>query len=671
MKRVIIIFLLIISIENLYSQNQYWEKIEGLSGGFINSIIFHNDKIFCSGNGGVYMSSDKGEKWVSIGLNDKTISDISISDNFIFAISSNGCFRKEMDDTTWINVKEGRWQSIYAKDSTIFIGSNYLGVYRSTDLGLTWVEANDGIDNMDIEEIFITSNNIVLASASGGDGSGVFRSTNNGDNWERIDPYRYAWNFEGIAEYNNILYAFDSENSAKVYKSTDFGKTWFLPANASAPSDIIQSIYVDETGIYVGVYHYGIFKSTNEGASWVKLNAGLNNKYVYAINSDATNLFCATFDGIYKSLKSNVSWVKKSEGINNIWVTSLATDGDQLLIGTYGSGLFSYKNNIFNRISLGTDLMFIIDLKVFNNKIYVISSSWVPTLDAKFHFSSNNGNSWVLVNNGFDTGGLKGIDANNKYVYVGSWFGLFRKQIIGSTWEKLTNGIPNNINISSIASSDSVVIVTNGTAEIYRSTDYGDSWQSLYVQNLFSGIRVYSANKGEFYLGNGQVNMMFKSTDYGITWQNLNIPLFNSSIQSIYINDNELFVGLSNNGILISSDRGHKWITSNIGLDSKNISSFSTLGNTNFVGTMSNGIYKRIVDLTEPIPIDTIYHNNEISFSWTSSVDINNYRFQLSEDSLFEKLFVDNKNIFDTSYTLKYLDYNKVYYWRVSSVTKY
>lgn len=660
------------TVNFLFAQNQYWENIEGLYGGVIFSMIVSGNNIYCAGNGGVYKSTNNGENWVSLGLKEKSIWKICIASDYIFAISNSGCFRKYLADTTWINVKQGRWQSIYAKDSTIFIGSEYDGVFRSTDLGLTWIEKNNGIDNRDIEEIFITSNNIVLASAAGTSGSGVFRSTNNGDNWERIDPYQFAWNFEGIAEYDSILYAFDFTNSAKVYKSTDFGLTWFLPINASAPSDIIQTIYVDETGIYVGVYHYGIFKSTNEGISWTNINSGLNNKNVFDINCNATNLFCATYDGIYKSSKSNLSWIKKSEGINNIWITSLATKSDQLLIGTYGSGLFTYENKKFQRRNIGTDLMFIIDLKVYNNnQIYVISSSWAPTLDAKFHYSSDNGNSWVLVNNGFDTGGLQCLDVNHKYIYAGSWYGLFRKQINGNYWEKLTNGIPNNVNISSIASSDSVVIVTNGTSEIYRSTDYGDSWQPIYVQNLFSGIRVYSENKGEFYLGSGQVNKLFKSSNYGITWQNLNIPLFSSNIQSIYVNKNELFVGLSNDGILISSDNGINWVTSNVGLDSKNISSFSTLENTIYVGTRFNGIYKRILDLTEPIPIDTIQNTNEISFKWTSSMGINKYRFQLSEDSLFANLIEDNQNIFDTSYTPTILDYNKVYYWRVSSITKY
>lgn len=671
MIKILVIYSLIIGLNSSFAQNHYWENIEGLYGGLISSICFNNTDIYCAGNGGVYKSTDNGETWFSIGLKDKFIGKIIITANHIFAISRQDCFRMNLSDTSWTNVKKGNWQSIYAKDSTIFLGSGDEGVFRSTDLGITWLAVNNGIDNRDIEELFITSNNIVLASAAGTSGSGVFRSTNNGESWERIDPNPYAWNFEGITEYNNVLYAFDFENSARVYKSTDFGRTWFLPPNSVAPSDIIQTIYADETGIYVGVFRYGIFKSTNEGASWRIINSGLENKNVLAIKGNFRDLFCASYDGIYKSPKSNFSWIKNSNGINNVWITVLAANGNKMFLGTYGSGLISYENSTFKKLNLGPDLLFILDLKIYKNQIYVLATGWGPTMYTSFLFSSDNGNNWIPVNNGFDTGGLECIDVNDRYIYVGSSFGLFRKQINGYSWEKLTNGIPYNINTSSVASSDSVVIVTDGTSLIYRSTNYGNSWSSFYVPNLFSGVKIYSHNKGEFYLGSGSVNNLLKSTDYGNTWKNLNIPLFNSGVQAIKIINNELFVGLSNNGILVSSNNGVNWYQSELGLYSKNITGFANLANVTYAGTQLTGIYKRIMDLTKPLSNDTISNINQITFNWSASVGINQYRFQLSEDSLFVNLLEDNRNIFDTSYTPTYLDYNKVYYWRVSSVTKY
>ena len=139
----------------------------------------------------------------------------------------------------------------------------------------------------------------------------------------------------------------------------------------------------------------------------------------------------------------------------------------------------------------------------------------------------------------------------------------------------------------------------------------------------------------------------------------------------MYSTNNEVFIGLSNNGILSSSDNGQSWTNSNTGLNTLKITSFKSFGNNIFAGSKNNGIYTKVRDLTEPILENKFYSNNQITLRWTSSYKIHNYRFQLSYDSLFHNLIIDERNIFDTSYTLKNLDYNKVYYWRASSITKY
>ncbi len=667
--RSLAIFLFLFTSNLSSAQNTFWENVEEPSGGILFSIIVYENDIYSAGYGGVYKSTNHGEDWISLGLRDQIIQKINITSNYIFAISNSGCYRKNLSDSTWINVNKGRWQSMFAKDANIFVGSENYGLFRSTDFGNTWVETNNGINNRDIEEIFITSNNIVLASASGTSGSGVFRSTNNGDSWERIDSYQFTWNFEGIAEYNSVLYAFDFSNSAKVYKSTDFGLTWLLPENATAPSDFIQAIFVDQSGIYVGVYHYGIFKSTDEGVNWTENNSGINNKNILSINSKNSNLFCTSYDGVYRSSKANLYWLKKSSGIKNIWITTLTAYENKLVVGTYGSGLFILENNRFNRLNLGSGLMFIIDIKVTNDGIYVLSSSWTSGSQTKLYYSPHNAGYWSNINYGIG-GSSQCLDLNDKFIFVGTDYGLFRKSFTG-IWEKLTNGIPDNLNTSSVAASDSVVIAANGTSYIYRSTDHGSSWKKIHIQNIFSARIVYSNKSGEFYIGSSQINRTFKSVDYGMTWVEVNFPGFNSEVQAIFKNRDEIFIGLSRDGILLSQDDGENWERSNLGLESKNITSFAILENRAFAGSRYNGLYRRIIDMTSPISNDSSYNSKEITFKWTSSSGINQYRLQLSEDSLFSNLLLDNQNIFDTAYTPAYLDYNKIYYWRVSSVTKY
>jgi photosystem II stability/assembly factor-like uncharacterized protein len=667
--KLILLFITFIGVAN--SQGQLWENLNGPKGGLINSIIRNKTDLFCAGNGGVFVSSDNGENWKCLGLRNEAIIKISIISSYLFAISNNGCYRNSIGDSVWFKVKNGSWQSLYGKDSVVFIGADYSGIYRSFDFGNTWTEVNNGINNRAIVSLYITSNNIVLASAAGASGSGVFRSTNMGDDWERIDPYQFAWNFYGITEYENTLYAFDFSNSAKIYKSNDWGITWSMPPNSTNPSDIIQSIYSDNRGIYVGVYSFGVFKTTNEGEGWIKLNNGLNNKNVFSFVSSDSQIFAATYDGIYRANKSHYQWEKKSNGINNCWVTSLATFSNKLLIGTYGSGLFIKDNSGLQRVNMGSDLMYVSQILVSDDNLYVIASQYYPgPLGEILMFSLKSGLPARLNNNYW---ALKNIALSNKYVFGGSDNGMFRLANTNSNWEQLTNGVPTNVNVASVAVSDSVAIITNGTSEIYRSTNNGNSWQVKNIPELFTGGKLYSPEneKGTFYLGDQSVDFIFKSTDYGQTWDRLNNPLANSAVQSFFANDSEIYTGTSSSGILFSSDSGNTWDVDNYGLESSNITSFTKIGGVIYAGSRYNGIYQRVVDRTQLIAQNNLYNQNSITFKWTSTSGINEYRFQISTDSSFKTILYDYSGIKDTSITLNNLNYNSTYYWRVSSVTKY
>ncbi len=654
------------------AQDYFWQKTDKLEGGVVYSLLVQNDTLIIGTKGGVYISENFGKIWQPIGLNSFEVWDISFCEDYIVAISSGGCYRKKVADVEWVKIKEGRYQTIETKDSLIYLGSGYQGIYRSKDCGQTWEQINNGIDNRDIEKIHITSSNIILASAAGTSGSGVFRSLDFGDSWSRIDPYQYAWNFEGITEFDSVLYAFDFNNNAKVYKSVDDGLTWFLPSGSHAPSDIINSIYADSDGIYVGVYHYGFFRSANEGASWSKINTGLKNLTISDIDGNSTELFLATFDGFYKSYKNAMNWMRYMNGISSANIYSLSQNSDYLFVGTSGSGLFRATKDLSNwqEMDLGNNNKFVTSILALENNVFVLVSSWTNHYYEELFVSTNNGASWRKLNPNLDAGQLETIVGNNNVLFIGSDYGVFRSINSGNNWEKMSNGMPNNINSASIAVYDSIVVVTNGTSGIYRSDDLGDSWTYNSVPDLFSGKAVSVSADGVFYLGSGSVNKLFKSEDLGLTWLQLNNPLYNSAVNSIGIEGNFIYCGLSNNGVIMSSDGGETWVESNFGLASRKVQCISISNNKHFVGT-SSGLYKEITSAITPI-IDygKELNQNSISLRWKITPGITEYRIQISTDSTFRTLLVDQV-ISDTSYHANNLNFMTTYYWRISTVTDY
>ena len=105
-----------------------------------------------------------------------------------------------------------------------------------------------------IEAITINSSNHIFAS-----GSGIFRSTDNGDSWVQISNM-YAYNLL----VNSDDYIFCSNSS-------------------------------------------GVFESNNNGNSWVQINEGLSNHFIQCLAIDAgDHLFAGIYcGGIYRSIRQN------------------------------------------------------------------------------------------------------------------------------------------------------------------------------------------------------------------------------------------------------------------------------------------------------------------------------------------------------------------------------
>ncbi len=231
--------------------------------------------------------------------------------------------------------------------NVMYSGSNNLGVYKTTDGGMTWFVVNTGITNTQVQALAISQNNtqtLYVGTATGG----VYKTTDGGANWTQVN--------NGITETTISIQAllvhpgdpdiawcavFDGVSDAVngLYKTTDGGANWFPITNglgtiknflcfAMSPADPNVLLAGSSFAVATSTGPSAIYKSTDGGANWTLSSTGLPTDpteinpiraLVYSSanpNVVVAGLFMNTVNGgFYVSTDGGTNWTKKHNGL--------------------------------------------------------------------------------------------------------------------------------------------------------------------------------------------------------------------------------------------------------------------------------------------------------------------------------------------------------------------
>lgn len=272
-----------------------WQEINnGLPdygfGGFhysnVKCIAFNGNTIFAGCNEGVYTSSDDGNSWTA---------------------KNTGLPDKGLPDKPYVNC-------IAVKDNIVFIGTDGHGVFRSTDNGNSWISKNIELIDTNVKSIAVNDNYLYV-----GTGSGVFVSSNNGDNWtdngnqwlanENAIP---GTDINSIVPYENEIYV--SARLFGVYKSSDNCNSWKETTGAQFWSGISPNcLAIIDNAFFVGI-NTGVLLSTDKGKTWTPKNKGTSlpatgTFIVKCIVGKENMLLLGTEDrGLYISTDKGENW---------------------------------------------------------------------------------------------------------------------------------------------------------------------------------------------------------------------------------------------------------------------------------------------------------------------------------------------------------------------------
>jgi hypothetical protein len=222
---------------------------------------------------------------------------------------------------------------ICADDGSIIVGSDSGILYRSTNNGDNWNQVLNFGD--DCQDSFYKQSNGTLWFGTNGSGK-IYSSDNNGVSWSLKATLPETAVFCFIERSGN-LYA-GTHSSACIYKSIDGGNTWSKVTNTSAWS--IYGIIETDDGklLFCGRPNAGIWREGNDDTQWNQVFSSADDEWGYCIEKRNGYLYVGTAlrANIYYSPDNGDNWISQGRLGTENKVYSLKLLSDNTLIA--GSG---------------------------------------------------------------------------------------------------------------------------------------------------------------------------------------------------------------------------------------------------------------------------------------------------------------------------------------------
>ncbi len=264
-------------------------------------------------------------------------------------------------------------------------------------------------------------------------------------------------------------------------------------------------------------------------------------------------------------------------------------------------------------------------------------------LSFSFYLLSSQVPRWQHCRGAIDSSlvGAMAIDPATKYIYAGTWTGIFRSADNGSTWDAKNTGLSHpGLRVLSMAISGKSIYLGTYGGGIFLSADNGESWiaannglsddalivksiaakgNNIYIGTYGGGVYVSPAkviswkavNDGlsgndmtvlsvalsgsRIFIGTIDGNV-FSSACPGISWTHvLSAPEYQmyapGSVNCVGVTKENYLVAGSNSGVFLSADNGNKWTALNKGMRDSTVISMSISGNALLAGTHGGSVY--------------------------------------------------------------------------------
>jgi photosystem II stability/assembly factor-like uncharacterized protein len=467
---------------------------------------------FGATGGGVWKTVDGGANWTPV------------SDGF-FKTGSVGAIDVSQSDPNVVYVGTGETPI----RGNVSYGD---GVYKSTDAGKTWnnvgLKETQQIGRIRVNP---RNPDIVYVAALGhvfgpNEERGVFRSTDGGKTWKKVlyrsnkagacdivlDPSNPNIIYAGLWEaYRTPFTLVSGGPGSGIFKSTDGGDNWTeITRSPGLPEGVIGNIGItvspanpDRVWAIVEAKEGGVFRSDNAGKTWTRVNEEhkLTQRAwyymrIYADPANADSVY-AINTGLYKSNDGGHTFnsIRQPHGDNHdLWIAPNdplrminCNDGGANVSANGGQTWSTQMNQPtaqFYRVAVDQDFPYNIYGAQQDNSTVRIASRTTG-----FGIDTSN---WYDVGGG-ESGWIAPYPKNSQIVFAGSYGGLITRQDHRTGQERNVNPWPDNPmgwpasdikyrfqwNFPIVFSPHDSETLYAGAQVLFKSTNQGQSWQVI------------------------------------------------------------------------------------------------------------------------------------------------------------------------------------------------
>jgi len=529
---------------------------------------------------GLFKTTDAGVTWSKIALKDTVGSYIArvllkpTDPNIIHLASDRGYLQSTDGGSSWTVRIGSTWCTDLAisppAPSTVFAAMHSDGIYKSTDDGTSWIKLANGLPASGFARINMaispSDTNVIYASFVANSGAlyGMYKTTDAGHSWHNLPNTP------------NYLYYMGSYCNCIIVHPTN--------------TDICYA-----GGVFpYGTGFYGLVKTTDGGNSWTDITIGIDGSQLHpdqhclAFGPD-TNLWVGNDGGIWKTTDEGQTWINCNHtlGVTQFYTLAMhPANSNFLLGGNQDNGTVQYEGYLgWPQVFAGdggpvaiewdspniyyTTYILMTYLYKYDNGVWIGDvtgpwdgdrASWCngPLVvdpnqrDAllvgtyRVFRTTNSGSDWTLISDDLAGGSayLRALaisTTGSDTIYSASSNGKVYVTTDASTWNPRYVGLP-SVPLPDVLIDPAdwqiayVCADRSSSGRVYKTTDAGISWSDI-TGDLSTGLRAmsmtidFSLSPPALYLGTDYG--VYYSTNGGTHWSKYGADLPNVAIYEI------------------------------------------------------------------------------------------------------------------------------------------